>query len=135
MSETPPPYNSEIVPSLVDELKAIRDVLSETQQDIQHLTRNMQDYLSAIADSSDEIRGEILAAIRHDRLPKPALPPEETITCAHCDAQADSLAEAVRDGFTCLQPDPGGLSWNYLGECEDCHKQMNTVPAQQELFA
>lgn len=119
---------------LVEELRAIREVLAETQQDIQHLTRNIQDYLSAIADSSDEIRSEILATVRYDNRPKPLLPPEETVTCGHCDASADSLAEAVQAGFTRLQPDPDGLSWNYLGECPDCAQKMD-VPAQKTLFA
>lgn len=116
----------EAIRPLVDELKAMQEILADTQQDIQHLTRNIQDYLSVIADSSDEIRSEILAAIRHDRLPKPALPTDETVTCAHCDAQADSLAAAVRDGFTALQRDDGSSS-NYLGECSYCAAKMNTV--------
>lgn len=134
---TPPDRRMETDPSLTDlveELKGIREVLTETHQDIQHLTRNIQDYLSAIADSSDQIREEILARIRYDELPKPLLPPEETVTCAHCDASADSLADAVRNGFTRLQPDPDGLSWNYLGECSECAAKMNHAPKQQGLF-
>ena len=96
--------------------------------------RNVQDYLSAIADSSDEIRQEILARVRYDDLPRPFLPSDETVTCAHCDEQVDSLAQAVRHGFTRLQPDPDGLSWNYLGECGDCAVKMDEVPKQGELF-
>jgi len=125
---------SEVIQPLVEELKAIREVLAETQQDIQHLTRNIQDYLSAIAESSDEIRSEILSRLRYDDLPKPHLPPEETVTCAHCDAQADSLPEAVRAGFTRLQPDPDGDSWKYLGECCECAAKMDQTPRQQGLF-
>jgi len=127
--ETDPPLTD-----LVEELKAIREVLTETHQDIQHLTRNIQDYLSAIADSSDQIREEILARIRYDELPKPLLPPEETVTCAHCDASADSLAEAVRKGFTALQPDPSGLSSNYLAACPECAAKMNEISKQGQLF-
>jgi len=119
----------EAIQPLVDELKAIREVLSETQQDIQHLTRNIQDYLSAIAESSDEIRSEILTRLRYDSLPKP----EETICCAHCDARADSLAEAVQRGFARLQL-ADAISSKYLGECPDCAARMDTVPAQQDLF-
>lgn len=125
----------EAIHPLVEELKAIREVLAETQQDIQHLTRNMKDYLSAIADSSDEIRSEILAQIRYDNLPKPFLPPDETVTCAHCDASADSLAEAVQAGFTRLQLDPDEGSNNYLGQCPGCRGKMDTVSAQKHLFA
>ena len=125
---------SEVIQPLVEELKAIREVLAETQQDIQHLTRNIQDYLSAIADSSDEIRQEILARVRYDDLPKPLLAPEETVTCAHCDVSADSLAEAVRRGFTALQPDSSGVSWNYLAECPECAATMNDVSKQGQLF-
>ncbi len=124
---------SEAIRPLVDELSGIREVLSETQQDIQHLTRNIQDYLSAIADASDEIRSEIVARIRYDELPKPHLPPEETVTCAHCDVQADSLAEAVQRGFTRLQL-ADAISSNYLGECPDCAAKMDSVPTQQQLF-
>lgn len=125
----------EAIQPLADELKAIREVLAETQQDIQHLTRNMQDYLSAIAESSDEIRSEILARIRYDGLPKSFLPPDETVTCVHCNAHADSLAEAVQGGFTCLQLDPDDGSNDYLGQCPCCRGKMDTVPAQQHLFS
>lgn len=124
----------EVIQPLVEELKAIREVLAETQQDIQHLTRNIQDYLSAIAESSDEIRSEILSRLRYDDLPKPHLPPEETVTCAHCDGQADSLGEAVQAGFTRLQPDPDGVSWHYLGECSECAARTNQAARQQGLF-
>jgi len=125
---------SEGIQAIVEELKAIREVLTETHQDIQHLTRNVQDYLSAIADSSDQIREEILARVRYDDLPKPHLPPEETVTCAHCDASADSLAEAVRRGFAALQPDPSGLLSNYLAECAECAAKMNEISKQGQLF-
>jgi len=125
---------SEAIQPLVEELRVIREVLTETHQDIQHLTRNIQDYLSAIADSSDEIRQEILARIRYDNLPKPHQLPEETVTCAHCDASCDSLADAVRAGFTRLQPDPDGVSWNYLGECSECAAKIDETPKQQGLF-
>jgi len=125
----------EAIQPLVEELKTIREVLAETQQDIQHLTRNMQDYLSAIAESSDEIRSEILARIRYENLPKSFLLPDETVTCVHCDAQAESLAEAVQAGFTRLQLDPDEGSNNYLGQCPDCRGKMDTVPAQKHLFS
>jgi len=125
----PPEELSEAVQPLVDELKAIREVLGETQQDIQHLTRNVKDYLSAIAESSDEIRGEILAKLRYNSLPKPA----ETVTCAHCDAQTDSLAAAVQQGFVRIQL-ADAISSNYLGECPECTAKMNAVPSQPNLF-
>jgi len=120
--------------ALVEELKAIREALDGIRGDIQWAIRNAQDYLSAIADSSDEIRGEILARVRYDNLPKPSLPPEETVACAHCDASADSLAEAVTQGFARLQADPEGYSYNYLGECPDCAAKMDEIPAQRQLF-
>ena len=125
----------EAIRPLVEELKAIREVLAETQQDIQHLTRNMKDYLSAIADSSDEIRSEILARLRYDNLPKPFLPPDETVTCVHCNAYADSLVEAVQAGFTRLQVNPDGLSNSFLGQCSDCAAKMDAVPSQKHLFS
>ena len=131
---TPEEFSVAIQP-LVEELKAIREVLAETHADIQHLTRNIQDYLSAIADSSDEIRQEILARVRYDERPRPYLPSEETVTCAHCDAQADSLAEAIQAGFTRLQADPDGLSHNYFAECSDCAAKMEEVSTQKQLFS
>lgn len=131
---TPEEYSMAIQP-LVDELKAIREVLAETHEDIQHLTRNIQDYLSAIADSSDEIRHEILARVRYDERPRPYVPSEETVTCAHCDAQADSLAEAIQAGFTRLQADPDGLSHNYLAECLACAAKMDEVSTQKQRFS
>jgi len=131
---TPEEFSVAIQP-LVEELKAIREVLAETHADIQHLTRNIQDYLSAIADSSDEIRQEILARVRYDERPRPHLPCEETVICAHCDAQADSLAEAIQAGFTRLQADPDGLSHNYLAECSDCAAKMDEVSTQKQLFS
>jgi len=125
----------EAIQPLVEELKAIRDVLADTQQDIQHLTRNIQDYLSAIADSSDEIRSEILAHVRYENLPRHFLPPDETVICAHCDTQLDSLAEAVRAGFYRLQVNPDGPSNAYFGECVKCASRLATVPSQKHLFS
>ena len=126
---------ADVLEPLIEELKGIREVLAETQQDVQHLTRNIQDYLSAIADSSDEIRSEILSRLRYDNLPKPHLPPEEIVTCAHCGACVDSLAQAVEAGFAGLQLDPDGGASDYLGQCPNCRAKMDTVRAQKHLFS
>ncbi|MFO0809063.1 MAG: hypothetical protein U0746_10600 [Gemmataceae bacterium] len=44
----------------------------------------------------------------------------ELIECSDCDAQADSIAEATAAGWTEIDPDPEGYSWNYLGLCPEC---------------
>jgi len=125
---------SEAIQPLVEELKAIREALGEIREDIQWAVRNAQDYLSAINDAADEIRGEVLARVRWDDLPKPHLPLEETIACAHCDADSPrSLAEAVELGWSRLQSSDG-IGEDYLGQCPDCAKKIDEVPAQRELF-
>jgi hypothetical protein len=40
-----------------------------------------------------------------------------------CDALAYGIADAVRDGWTGIDPDPDGTTWNYLGLCPDCPKE------------
>lgn len=125
---------SEAIQPLVEESKAVREILTEIHTDIQHLTRNAQDYLSVVADAVDEIRGEILARLRYDDIPKPILPPEKIVICARCDIQFDSLAEAVRAGFTDLQSDPEHRPNSYAGQCGDCAAKTGTASTQTTLF-
>ncbi len=45
----------------------------------------------------------------------------ETFACVRCDADSpSSFEEAVRQGWTEIQADFQGASWNYLGVCPDC---------------
>lgn len=44
------------------------------------------------------------------------------LSCVGCDAGdgIDSKKQALKAGWTGIQPDPGGLSWTWLGECPEC---------------
>ena len=128
-----PDPQSRAVEPLIEELRAVREALTEIHSDIQWAARDMRDYLSAMSDATEEIRGEILARLRYDNLPKPFPPPEETVTCAHCGASADSLAGAVQAGFVRFQKEDG-VSSEYLAECPECATEMNHAREQKDLF-
>lgn len=49
-----------------------------------------------------------------------ALTMPEAISCFHCDAMADGVESAQSGGWTCIEADPEGTTWNYLGVCPDC---------------
>jgi hypothetical protein len=47
----------------------------------------------------------------------------ESISCSNCDALADGVAQATAAGWTDIEADPEGTSWNYLGFCPDCRRE------------
>ena len=54
-----------------------------------------------------------------------------SISCAGpCDAMADSLAAAVKEGWRDIQEDLSGLSWNYLGQCPACYEREQKADAE-----
>jgi hypothetical protein len=44
----------------------------------------------------------------------------EAIACSLCDAQVDGIAQATEEGWTEIDADPEGTSWNYLALCPAC---------------
>lgn len=46
--------------------------------------------------------------------------PPQSIACCQCDGQADSLKEVIASGWTDLDRDVEGYTWNYLGLCPEC---------------
>lgn len=89
----------------------------------------------------DEARTEIVNELRgryRETIEKPQLCLEtvpESVSCAECDATADSLAEALQKGWTRLQADLSGLSWNYLGICGPCSVPNLRDNPQGTLFS
>jgi hypothetical protein len=45
-----------------------------------------------------------------------------SLTCQYCDAGTNvtSREQAEAEGWTEIEDDRGGWSWNYLGVCPDC---------------
>jgi hypothetical protein len=126
---------AEAVNKLAEELRLIREVLDETKTELEWLARNEKDYLSAIADAVEELRGEYLARVRWEQRPNPHLCSAETIACANCDTDSPtSLAHAVREGWSRFQADDS-TECDYLGICPDCAKKLDEIPARQrDLF-
>lgn len=44
----------------------------------------------------------------------------EAIACSLCDATADDIKAAEAEGWTDIEPDSEGTTWNYLGFCPEC---------------
>jgi hypothetical protein len=47
----------------------------------------------------------------------------EAIACGSCDAIIDGITEALAAGWSDIEPDLEGYSWNYLGTCPDCREE------------
>ena len=92
---------AENVRANTDMMKTLRESIDDVRTEIEHLMRNREFYLQ---------NGQ------SERLP-------ESVSCAHCDAGADSLQEAVREGWLDLCQDEDGLSYNFLGVCPSCAKK------------
>jgi hypothetical protein len=53
-----------------------------------------------------------------------------SLACCDCDCDSpDSLEEALAAGWTDIQYDPGGSSWNFLGMCPE-HSEEEESPPQ-----
>ncbi len=52
----------------------------------------------------------------------------EAISCYYCDAQADGILSAEHEGWTRIEADPEGSSWNYLGLCPECREREGGDP-------
>lgn len=53
-----------------------------------------------------------------------------SLSCCSCDCDSpDSLEEALAAGWTEIQFDPGGLSWNFLGYCPDHSQELDAPPS------
>lgn len=100
-------------PSIIDEIHGLKDSIDCLREGV--------DELYLVLDHLWRNREEI-----HRLLDTPAVPQKssqrvaESLSCAECDATADSLSDALQNGWTRLQADLSGLSWNYLGICPSC---------------
>jgi hypothetical protein len=56
------------------------------------------------------------------------------LTCGRCgdDCERETYAEAIAGGWTEIEPDLEGVSWNFLGHCPECSSPR---PAPGRLFA
>jgi len=49
-----------------------------------------------------------------------------TLNCSMCNNEGpDTFAEAIEEGWTCIEYDPAGLSSNFLGECRFCLNELD----------
>ena len=97
------------------ESSEIADALTAIEQRIQ-----------VVGNILDEIRTEFVWLVRNSvvAIPTQEETVAETVACAFCDADSpDSLADALKEGWTRLQVDDG-LGHNYLGVCPACHEQQ-----------
>jgi len=92
--------------SLIAELQAVRDSVEELYLLLDRVWRNRE-----------ELRSILESAIE-DRIEKQG----EAVCCVHCDACEDSVAAAVREGWTRLQAD-GSEGWDFLGVCPGCGRK------------
>jgi hypothetical protein len=122
------------------------------REDIDRLVRQMEELTMeahVLWQAVDEARTDIVHEVRR-LMDTPVMAREssealaQSVTCFQCDNSADSLAEAVKEGWNDLQEDPKGFTWNYLGTCASCRtdEAAETVPSvkareprsQGELF-
>lgn len=47
----------------------------------------------------------------------------ELLTCQTCDAEEDSIADALKNGWTDIDYSEGP-NWDYLGTCPDCLREL-----------
>jgi hypothetical protein len=47
----------------------------------------------------------------------------QAIACGSCDALIDGITEALAAGWSDIEPDLEGYSWNFLGTCPDYRKE------------
>lgn len=52
-----------------------------------------------------------------------ALNMPESVSCYGCDACEEGVIDALLAGWTNIDPDPEGRSWNYIGVCPVCAKE------------
>lgn len=94
-------------------------------EDIDRLVKALEECTAeahCLWQSLDEARTDIVHELRRllDMPQKSTETVAESISCAECSETADSLSEALQNGWTRLQADLSGLSWNYLGICPSC---------------
>lgn len=93
----------------------------------------MTGVLHALFETMEQFRRELIHVLKN--------PPQEwTIameehqsqrtTCVQCEGVAETLAEAVDDGWYNLRADDGD-SWEYLGLCPACHDDGNAREQQE----
>ena len=114
-NETPsasPDYVEELR-KLNDTIRVIQDIASEIAEEVQYALRNQVPIrFDRFAATAEQWR-QRLHPDTLDVLP-------ESVSCESCDNSADSLQQALRNGWTDLAMDESGLSWNFLGRCPEC---------------
>src|SRR5689334_19747276 len=127
--------DKETVEALTGTSEGIDALTEEIRQQGHHLI----EYIRSMQESIEDLRTEIQHAIRNllpefqlrsmakdpcdpqwaQKLNKHSEQIAESVHCFECDAQMDSLAKALQNGWTELCRDDGE-SWNYLGLCPAC---------------
>jgi hypothetical protein len=113
-----------------DDLRATADRLNALEPSAEKWDGAVRAMHEAYADQqarriSAEQRDQIMAVLNHaielqqylDTFPF-------SLACTSCDRGApDTYAEAIAEGWTDIQFDGTGLSWNYLGACPCCREE------------
>jgi len=122
-----------------DELFELLHGVAEEERDTIRCERCPQStsLLEAVRDGWKELRDEDgtlwgRCELCHAAVPMELdKPPNETVSCKTCDARfPDSLAHAVRAGWTCIIDDEGNERGNFAGQCPKCSDDKHRLPAQ-----
>src|SRR5437016_3514394 len=94
---------------IAENIEPLRDAVEQLHILLEYVYRNREE----------------LATLLHPRSAPVVLSTGEEVpfalACSHIDS-ALSRAEAIADGWTGIDEDLQGLSWNFLGLCPDCAK-------------
>lgn len=117
--------------SMHDHRKQLADAIESSDSDrIVRALEEMTSEVHALCQTMSDFHQDMVHVLRN---PPTGLPREqhqwtlgksvipESVSCEQCDAGMDSLAEALREGWTDLCRDDG-TSWNYLGLCPQCQE-------------
>jgi hypothetical protein len=116
-----------------------------TPERLLHALEETNGELHVLWEAIDAFRDELIYEIRNRLqtvLAEPQKSPEtsesiaESISCTECDIDSpNSLAEALREGWTELRYEPSGSHWNFLGCCPSCTKNEPAEAVVKEWAA
>lgn len=117
---------AEAVDQLTDMMPAVHDLMARFKDDLTWIINNRDEFRVVPNQAADISKTPAL-----QESIAPATP--EKLACFECDVvPPDSLAEALRTGWTGLIPHEG-RNWEFLGLCPACLEKSFTDPDANEL--